>query len=252
MSHHRHIALLLAGGSGSRMHADCPKQFMQVDGETVLLHTMRAFERHPLVHDIYVVCADEWSTPVLQEAMGRGIKKLRRCITAGDTGFDSLRNGIDALCHLEYDDESLVLVHDAVRPLVTQDIISRNIAVCQAHGNAITAIGCNEAFLVSQDGMTSTGFQPRESMLRAQTPHTFPLGTLRQMLARAREQGITHSQSLFTLANELGFTPLHVAQGDTLNFKLTLPQDILIYQALRAPLSSPQGGRLCSCSPFVQ
>lgn len=221
------------------MNANRPKQFLQVDGESVLLHTMRAFQRHPLIQDIYVVCAAEWAAAVRQEAGDGGIEKFRCTIEGGATGFDSLCNGIRGLAGLVNDPTALVLVHDAVRPLVTQDIISRNIAVCLTHGNAITALGSHEAFMVSQDGKTSTSYLPRENMLRAQTPHTFLLGTLTQMLEKARQQGITYSQSLFTLANEVGFTPLYIAEGDALNFKLTVPQDILIYQALKdAPLLS--------------
>ena len=239
MKSHRHIALLLAGGCGVRMNANCPKQFLQVNGEPVLLHTMRAFQRHPLIQDIYVVCAAEWAAAVRQEAGDGGIEKFRCTIEGGATGFDSLCNGIRGLAGMVNDPTALVLVHDAVRPLVTQDIISRNITVCLTHGNAITALESHEAFLVSRDGLTSADYLPREGVLRAQTPHTFPLSTLTQMMEKAHEQGITYSQSLFTLANELNFKPLYIAEGDALNFKLTLPQDILIYQALKdAPLLS--------------
>lgn len=236
MKSHKHIALLLAGGSGVRMNANLPKQFLRIDGETVLLHTMRAFQRHPLIRDIYVVCAHEWADAVEKDAREGGVEKFRSTIEGGATGFDSLCNGITGLARMIDDTSTLVLVHDAVRPLITQDIITRNIAVCLTHGNAITALASHEAFLLSQDGKSSSGYLPREGMLRAQTPHTFPLATLTHMLQEARRLGITQSQSLFTLANEVGHTPLYIAQGDALNFKITLPQDILIYQALKNAL----------------
>lgn len=244
MKSHRHIALLLAGGSGVRMNANLPKQFLKIDGETVLLHTMRAFQRHPLIADIYVVCAREWAAAVEQDARAGGVEKFRATIKGGATSFDSLCNGITALADMTSDPEALVLVHDAVRPLITQDIITRNIAVCLTHGNAITALASHEAFLMSKDGKSSDGYLPREGMLRAQTPHTFPLGTLTRMLQEAHEQGITQSQSLFTLANETGHTPLYIAQGNMLNFKITHPLDILIYQSLKnALMLSPQEER---------
>lgn len=233
MNSRRHIALLLAGGKGVRMNAPRPKQFLRVDGESVLLHTMHAFQRHPLIGDIYVVCADEWSVAVEEEAREGGIDKFRATIASGPEGYDSLRNGVAGLLRLDGDRDALVLVHDAVRPLVSQDIISRNIAVCLTHGNAITALPCHEAFMVSHDGKQSDAYLPREGMFRAQTPHTFPLGTLERIMAQAQQQGISHSQSLFTLANETGLTPLYIAQGDMLNFKLTTPQDFIVYQALK-------------------
>ncbi len=233
MKSHRHIALLLAGGSGVRMNATCPKQYMQVGGESVLLHTMRAFQRHHLIQDIFVVCAKEWMGVVEEEAREGRVTKFRAAIEGGATGFESLGNGIRALGGMQKDPNALVLVHDAVRPLVTQDIISRNIAVGLTYGNAITALPSHEAFLVSPNGKDSVEYLPREGILRAQTPHTFPLRTLQEIMAKAREQGISHSQSLFTLANETGFLPLYLAEGDVTNFKLTLPKDLIIYQALK-------------------
>jgi 2-C-methyl-D-erythritol 4-phosphate cytidylyltransferase len=194
---------------------------------------MKAFQIHPLIQDIYVVCARGWEDTVQEEAQSGEITKFRHTIIGGDSSFQSLKNGINYLLQEIKDTDSIVLVHDAVRPLISQDIISRNIAVCLTHGNAITAVRSQEAFLISENGSSSNSYMPRENLLRAQTPHTFPLKTLKEMMDKANEKGITHAQSLFTLANELGFLPLHIAQGDIMNFKLTYPNDILIYQALR-------------------
>ncbi|MBO7067206.1 MAG: 2-C-methyl-D-erythritol 4-phosphate cytidylyltransferase [Bacteroidaceae bacterium] len=233
MKNDKHIALLLAGGKSSRMNTNRPKQYLEVNGESVLKHTMRAFQTHPLIQDIYVVCARGWEETVCDEAQSGEITKFRHTIIGGETSFQSLKNGIMYLLQEGKDLESIVLVHDAVRPLISQDVISRNIAVCLTHGNAITAVRSQEAFLVSDDGSCSNSYIPRENLLRAQTPHTFPLKTLKEMMEKTNKCGISKSQSLFTLANELGFLPLHIAQGDIMNFKLTYPNDILIYQALK-------------------
>lgn len=234
MKHYRHIALLLAGGNGRRMKATRPKQYMDVDGESILLHTMRAFQRHPLIDEIYVVCAEEWKITVQEEAANGGISKFAAGITGGETPYQSLTNGIRFLQqHMAEAAQTIVLVHDSVRPLISQDIISRNIAVCLTHGNAITALASHEAFLISKDGKTSEDYLPREGVFRAQTPHTFPLSTLIEIADEAEAQGICRSQSLYTLANQLKKYPLHLAQGDLMNFKLTVPEDILVYQALR-------------------
>ena len=233
MKQSHNIALILAGGTGERMHAIVPKQFMEIDGESVLLHTMRAFQQHPLIHEIYLVCTHEWEAFVRDEARRGGIDKLSGIIAAGESCFASARNGIEFLAKKITDPDAIVLVHDAVRPLITQDIISRNIAVCLTHGNAITSLPSYEAYLVTSDSSSSNGFMPREGLMRAQTPHTFPLATLRQMLQLADEKGIKKSKSIFTLAGELGIAPLHIAQGDLRNFKITEQSDILIYRALK-------------------
>lgn len=230
----KHIALLLAGGKGNRMNASLPKQYMEVDGESVILHTMRAFQTHPLVTDIYVVCAHEWEVEVENQAREAHVSKFRCTIKGGDTSFESIQLGIKAIASKEDDKESIVLVHDAVRPLITQDVISRNIAVCLTYGNAITALSSQEAFMRTADGVSSTDYVPRHELFRAQTPHTFPLQQLVTMMREADERHISNSQSLYTLANELGHTPLYMAQGDALNFKITVPSDILMYQALKA------------------
>jgi 2-C-methyl-D-erythritol 4-phosphate cytidylyltransferase len=233
MKQSHNIALILAGGTGERMHAVVPKQFMEIDGESVLLHTMKAFQQHPLIHDIYIVCTPEWKDFVRSEAELGGINKFRVIVLAGESSYASARNGIEHLLDTVKDPNTIVLVHDAVRPLITQDIISRNIAVCLTHGNAITALTSHEAYLVTADGNSADGFMPREGLMRAQTPHTFSLPALRQMLQLAEERGIRESQSLFTLAGELGIAPLHIAQGDLRNFKITEQSDILIYRALK-------------------
>lgn len=233
MKQSHNIALILAGGTGERMHASVPKQFMEIDGESVLLHTMLAFQHHPLIHEIYIVCTPEWEDFVRGEAKSGGIDKLSSIIGAGKSSYASACNGIRYLAETIKEPDAIVLVHDAVRPLITGDIISRNIAVCLTHGNAITALPSYEAYLVTADGSTSDKVVPREGMMRAQTPHTFPLATLREMLREAEGQGIEESQSIFTLAGELGIAPLHIARGDLRNFKITEQSDILIYRALK-------------------
>lgn len=239
----RSIAMILAGGIGSRMNLNTPKQFVEVDGLTVLQHTMLAFQRHQLVSAIYVVTAPQWQEVVTQQARDAGVSKFASCLNAGENSFLSARNGILALKERE-EEETVVLIHDAVRPLVSQDIISRNIAVCLSRGNAITTLASQESYMVVENsnnsvakGVTSSKFISREQLLRAQTPHTFHLKELCAMMNEADEKGITYSQSIFTLANELGHVPLHTAEGEMINFKLTLPSDFTIFRAVLHEMS---------------
>ena len=143
----RSIALILAGGVGSRMQLSIPKQFVVVDGLTVLQHTMLAFQRHQLVSAIYVVTSSQWHDDVHQQAKDAGISKFACCFCAGENSFQSAKNGILSLKEKE-DENCVILIHDAVRPLVSQDIINRNIAVCLSRGNAITALQSQESYMV--------------------------------------------------------------------------------------------------------
>ena len=228
------IVLLLAGGHGLRMNSTRPKQFLETEGESILLHTMKAFERHPLVDEVWVVCNPEWDFYVSQQARFGQVSKFRRTLEAGDTSYRSLINGIQGLEANGTGREAIVMVHESVRPFVTHEIISNNILTCMEQGNAVTAVGSHEAYLqLGEEKGTSEGYVPREELMRAQTPITFRMGDLSDIIQQAIQRGITHSQSLFTLANQTGWPNLHIVEGDLLNFKITLPIDVEIYNRLR-------------------
>lgn len=228
------MALILAGGSGHRACEARPKQYLEYGGETILQRTLSAFA--PLVDDILVVCQDEW----------RGEAQPYATCTGGATGYESLCRGIEALAAVE-DASTLVMIHDAVRPLVDAAIIADNIAVARQWGNAIAAVPVYETLFcapdvipapsqdhachVSQPARTVRQMVRREGMYRAQTPHTFTLGVLQQMLAQARDLSISDVQSACTLAFQLGYE-LHLSKGDLLNFKITTPSDLSLYEAL--------------------
>ena len=230
------IVLLLAGGQGFRMRTGCPKQFMEVEGEPVISHTLRVFQRHPEIDRIYVVCNPEWNDFVSAAARDGGISKLRELLPAGETSIDSVRNGVVGL-QAEYpDDNPAVMTHEAVRPLVTDEIISLNLDTFRAHGNAVTAVRSQEAYMVSPDGISSEECVPRELLHRAQTPLTFSLRDLAETFRREGQiRGSRSSQSLYTLITEVfPRKRLYISPGSELNFKLTLPEDIETLKALLA------------------
>lgn len=228
------IALLLAGGYGLRIHSTRPKQFIETEGESILLHTMKAFERHPLIDEIWVVCNPEWSNYVQKQASIGQVGKFRQTLRSGLTSYDSLINGIQGMEQRGVEPDSIVVVHESVRPFVSHEIITNNVLSCLEHGNAITATYSHESYLQTTDGSTSQGFISRDQLMRAQTPITFRMRDLSDIVCRAAEQGITKSQSLFTLVNEIGWAPLHIVEGSMLNYKITLPMDVEIYNRLRS------------------
>ena len=234
MNNPRNIALILAGGEGTRAQQPVPKQYVQIEGIPVLAYTLRAFDRHPLIDAIYVVCRDKWHSYVEQFTAELGFNKFRGTFLAGETSFDSIRNGIRGLQGLENAD-SIVLVHDGVRPLVSADIINDSIRVCRLHGNAIAAMQGEEAYM-SGDAEKATEMIPREQLWGAQTPHTFPLATLVQAFEEADRRAITASQSLYTLMAELGHWPLYKSRGERVNLKITNPEDIWFFSRLASVL----------------
>lgn len=226
------IALIIAGGSGNRMGQDIPKQFMHVDNCPIIIHTLRAFQIHPDIDAIGVVCLNGWETVLQSYANQFSINKLKYIFRGGENGQESIFNGISGLREAGILDEDLVLIHDAVRPLVSQDIISSNIAICKAYGYAITGIKCKEAILESGDGFTATTTIPRDKLIRTQTPQTFRLGNILRMHAEAEKKGITNSVASCTLVAELGAAEMHIVPGEEKNIKITTTEDLEILRAL--------------------
>lgn len=230
------IALLIAGGSGSRMEQDIPKQFIHVAGSPVLVHTMGCFQRHPDIDFIAVVCLKGWETVLRAYAKHFRITKLRWIFPGGRTGMESIHNGLYGLRDSGCADDDLVLIHDGVRPLLSQEIISNNIAVCKVHGYAITGIKCREAILVSDDSCTATRSIPRDKLIRTQTPHTFPLQAIIAIHEKAAMLGIKDSVASCTLIAEVGGGTMHIVPGSEKNIKITTPEDLEILKSLM-PLS---------------
>lgn len=227
------IVLLLAGGQGHRMHSCCPKQFMEVAGIPVILHTMQVFQQHSEIDYIYVVCNPEWDKFVRATAQSGLIWKFNGTFPAGETSIDSLRNGINGLRGIFGDRNPAVMTHEAVRPLVSEEIISLNLSTYYQYGNAITAIRSHEAYMVSPNGVYSEKHIPRELLYRAQSPLTFSLKELTEAFQRADSIKINRSQSLYTLITEVfPLKKLYMSPGSELNFKLTLPEDIDTLKAI--------------------
>lgn len=227
------IALIIAGGAGNRMGQDIPKQFMHVDGAPIIIHTMNCFQQHPDIDSIAVVCLKGWDTVLQSYANQFNIEKLRWIFPGGQSGMESIHNGIYGLKEAGCYDEDLILIHDAVRPLLSQDIISNNIATCKAYGYAITGIKCREAILESTDGFTTKTSIPRDTLIRTQTPQTFRLGNIINAHEHAKQKGIMDSVASCTLVAELKENiEMHIVPGSEKNIKITTVEDLEILKAL--------------------
>lgn len=224
------IALIIAGGAGSRMKQDIPKQFLTVNERPVIVYTLEAFEKHPEIDEIAVVCVEGWEHVLWAYAKQFNIEKFKHVVMGGENGQDSIRNGVFEL-EKQHDADDIVLIHDAIRPMVSAEIISDNIRVCMEHGNAITVIPCAEAMLRTEDGMDSTELYPRDNLKRTQTPQAFKLGDICDLHRRALEAGITNSVASCTLKVEMG-EKVYFSKGSEKNIKLTTVEDIDIFKAL--------------------
>lgn len=224
--------MIIAGGSGNRMGQDIPKQFIHVDGCPIIIYTMLCFQKHPDIDGIAVVCLKGWETILQAYANQFSIDKLKWVFPGGNSGMESIHNGIYGLREAGCEDEDLVLIHDSVRPLLSPDIISSNIATCKAYGYAITGIKCREAILDSEDGFSTSVSIPRDRLIRTQTPQTFRLKNILDVHEEAKRKGILDSVASCTLVAEVGGREMHIVPGSEKNIKITTVEDLEILKAL--------------------
>ncbi|WP_086247539.1 IspD/TarI family cytidylyltransferase [Campylobacter vicugnae] len=224
------IALIIAGGIGSRMGQAIPKQFLTVYDKPIIAYTMEKFENHPAIDAIAVVCLDGWEHILESYAKQYKITKLKHIFPAGAVGQESIKNGIMGLTKF-YDDDAIVLIHDAIRPNLSKDIISDCIDMTKQYGNAIVCIPCQEAMLETKDKICSESSYPRDNLKRTQTPQGFKLGIIKNAHIKAAELGITNSIASCTLMIEVG-EKVFFSMGSEKNIKLTTLEDMEIFKAL--------------------
>jgi len=224
------LGLIIAGGVGARMGQDIPKQFLIVNDRPVIVYTLEEFQKHPEIDAIAVVCVEGWEQVLWAYAKQFNITKLKYVIKGGECGQASIRNGLFEL-EKHYDKDDIVLIHDAIRPLTSADIISDCIRVTRKYGNAITVIPCAEAMLTTEDKIVSTGLYSRDKLKRTQTPQGFHLGEICDVHREALKAGIMNSVASCTLYIEMG-DQVYFSSGSEKNIKLTTIEDIDIFKAL--------------------
>ncbi len=225
------IALILAGGSGHRMGQEIPKQFLTVLDKPVLIYTLENFQNNPYIDAICVVCIDGWHDVLRAFAKQFGITKLQMVVSGGATAQESIRNGVEALVG-EYGEDTTVVIHDGIRPLVDEDVLDDVIETCHRCGNAVTSLPYNEQIFLVRDEETTEKYIPRNLLRRVSTPQAYKLGKLHEIYRRAFAEGIGISPSSYvnTMMCDFGEV-LHFAKGSDKNIKLTTKDDFLIFKA---------------------
>ena len=231
------IAIIIAGGSGSRMGQDIPKQFINVYDKPILIYTLEGFQNHPQIDEIEVVCIDGWHDVVWAYAKQFHIDKLKWIVSGGSTGQESIRNGVYNL-EGKINPNDNVIIHDGIRPLIEPSVLTDVISKCNQFGNAVTSMPYNEQIFVVDENNpnVTTKFIPRETLRRVSTPQAYKFDLLDKKYHEAfeKEIGIYGSHYANTMMVELGVT-LHFAAGSDKNIKLTTKDDLELFKAyLRA------------------
>lgn len=225
------IAIIIAAGSGSRMRQDIPKQFIHVYDKPVLFYTMEGFQKHPLIDAIEVVCLSGWENMVWAYAKQFNVTKLQWVVPGGSTCQESIRNGV---YHLEgiAAPEDTVVIHDGIRPLIDESVLTDVIEKCRLHGNAVTSLPYNEQIFIVDDEYSTVRYIPRETLRRVSTPQAYRFDLLDEKYHEAfeKEIGIYGSSYTNTMMVELGVR-LFFAAGSDRNIKLTTPADLELFKA---------------------
>ena len=227
------VAIIIAGGVGSRMGQEIPKQFINVGEKPVIVYTLEAFQEHPLVDAIEVVCLAGWEQVLRAYARQYKIDKLKWVVKGGASGQESIRNGVYNFEGVLAEDD-ICIVHDGVRPMLDPEVITDVVRVAKERGNAVTSMPYNEQiFLVDKkDSATTTQYIPRETLRRVSTPQAYRFGLLDSKYHEAFEKGggIDGSNYTNTMMVQLGVR-LNFAVGSDRNIKLTTPENLEFFRA---------------------
>ncbi len=226
------IAIIFAGGSGVRMGAGVPKQFLEINGKPILIHTLQLFQEHEEIDKIYLAMSCDYIRYTQQLVLDYRIDKVAAVVPGGATAQDSIYNALEK-AEQENPGDSIVLIHDGVRPFVEYGVISNNIESVQEYGSAITSTPCYETILVSRDGQKVDELPLRKESYAAQAPQSFYLKDILEAhrAIRAVNPGYENMVDACTIYRELGKQP-HIVQGNRGNIKVTTPEDVYIFRAL--------------------
>jgi ribitol-5-phosphate 2-dehydrogenase (NADP+) / D-ribitol-5-phosphate cytidylyltransferase len=226
----RNVAVVLAGGTGTRVGLDIPKQLIKVAGKPIIEHTLATFQQSELIDEIVVIMAPGYLDEVRAIVRNGRYSKATMIIEGGGTRNDSTATALDALG----DQECNVLLHDAVRPLVSQTILAANVAALETYEAVDTAIPSADTVIeVSPDSPVMTGVLPRHLLRRGQTPQSFRLSTIRAAYAKAaQDPNFTATDDCTVVLRYLPEVPIAVVPGHERNMKVTEPIDVYIADKL--------------------
>lgn len=234
MTSTKSIALIPAAGMGKRMGASINKQYLQLGGRPILAHTISVFEHSPLIDSIYLVIpADE--IPYCREKVveAGGFKKIAAIIPGGKERQNSVMNGLKAMQDCVTDDD-VVLIHDGVRPLITENLLRESIAVAKVNDGALVAVPAKDTIKTVADGIV-VDTPPRETLWQAQTPQVFRFGIIHAAHLSAEKDGFIGTDDASLIERSGG--KICIVPGDYRNIKITTPEDLILAEAFLAGIS---------------
>lgn len=226
----KNIGIIFAGGTGSRMlTVSKPKQFLELNGKPVIIYTLELFDNHPAIDGIVVACLEDW-IPYLEKQLKKfEITKVVKIVPGASTGQGSIYNALKAAADI-YGVECNVLIHDGVRPLITEQTITDNIETVNKFGNCITCVPAIETLIVKQPDETISIPSRKDSFI-ARAPQTFRLRDILEAHEKTQELGKNDFIDSCSMMNYFGY-PIHTIMGPMENIKITTPTDFFVFRAM--------------------
>lgn len=226
------MVVVFAGGTGKRMNNNVkPKQFLDLRGKPIIIHTLEIFESHKEIDGVVVVCISEWINYFKELLNKYNINKVKSVVSGGSTGQLSIKAGLDEVKKIVMEEKTIVLIHDGVRPLINEKLISDNIDTVKKYGSAITTAVVVETIMEVSDKGDIKYIPERKNSRYARAPQSFWLEDICNAHNNALEEGIIDFIDSCTMMQYYGYK-MHLIDGPSENIKITTPEDYYIARAI--------------------
>lgn len=234
--------IILAGGVGSRLKSAVPKQFIEIDGCPIIVHTIRNFQDNPNIDHIIVVCLGNWIEHTKNIVKKYNLDKVTDVVPGGATGHISTKNGVYFLKN-RLSEQDYVIIHDAARPIVSQEVINDLIETAKKNGNACSAVSCYETVVLTENRLSGKEQIDRNRVIRVQTPQCYKYGLIKSLYEKAEADKREDFVYANILAMEYG-VEIFFSQGTNNNIKITTKEDIALFRALLYYINNAEGGEI--------
>lgn len=224
----KNIAVILAGGAGIRMGENCPKQLLLIAGKRVIEYTLDVFEKHPLIHEIFIVANPGYIQDIQQIITAGSYRKITKILAGGKERHESSWTAIHAC-----EDECNIILHDSVRPLVNERIITDCLKALETYNAVDVAIPTTDTVIQINENNIIQHIPQRSTLRNSQTPQAFKLTVIKKAYQKAlKDPYLQTTDDCGIILKYLPEEPIYVVPGEVINFKLTYKEDLFLLERL--------------------